>query len=145
MLEIVPVTFEQACAFIAEHHRHHKPPQGWKFGIGVTMEGKLVGVAVVGRPVARHRDDGLTLEVTRLCTDSTPHAASKLYAACWRAAKAMGYQRLGTYILKEETGTSLTAAGWRMIYQTPGRSWSCPSRPREDKHPIGQKSLWEAQ
>lgn len=144
MLRLVPISQQQAKAFIRRYHRHHGPSVGWKFGVGVEGERGLCGVAMVGRPVARHRDDGWTLEVTRLCTDGTPHAASMLYAACWRAAKAMGYTKLGTYILKSETGTSLRAAGWRLVYTTEGGSWDCPSRPRTDKHPTEQKQLWEA-
>src|SRR5262245_50443426 len=101
-----PVTFRQACAFVAQHHAHHKPPRGWKFGVGVSDGDRLVGVAMVGRPVARHLDDGRTLEVLR-CTDGTaPNVASKLYAACWRA---LGDDRLDTYTLAEEAATSLQA------------------------------------
>lgn len=143
MLEIVPVKWRQACEFIARHHRHHKPPQGWMFGIGIEGDGLLCGVAMVGRPVSRHRDDGKTLEVTRLCTDGTKNAASKLYAACWRAARAMGYRRLGTYLLASESGTSATAAGFKLMHSTPGRSWSVPSRPREDKTALCERTLWE--
>ena len=144
-LRLIPLSFKAASAFIEEHHRHHKPPQGCKFCIGVTggSDGELVGVAVVGRPVARHLDDGYTAEVTRLCTDNTPHVASMLYAACWRAARAMGYTRLVTYILATEKGTSLIAAGWKCLYQTRGGSWNSPSRPRVDKHPTGAKTLFE--
>jgi hypothetical protein len=143
-LELQPITYKEACEFIREHHSHHLPPQGWKFGIAVNDGEKIVGVVTVGRPVARHLDDGWTLEVTRCCTDKTKHVASKLYAAAWRASKAMGYKRLISYTLKEEKGTSLTAAGWRVIGETSGGSWSRPSRPRVDKHPTGQKLLWEA-
>lgn len=102
-----------------------------------------VGVAIVGRPVSRHRDDGLTAEVTRLCTDGTKDACSFLYGAAARAAFALGFKRIGTYILAKEPGTSLTAAGWRLIGETPGRSWSVPSRPRVDKHPLQKKLLFE--
>ena len=104
---------------------------------------EIVGVAIVGRPVSRRRDDGLTLEVTRLCTDGTSNACSFLYGAAWRAARALGFKRIGTYTTPEEGGASLRAAGWRLIAETPGRSWSVPSRPRVDTHPLGQKSLWE--
>ncbi|WP_394814739.1 XF1762 family protein [Streptomyces millisiae] len=96
-LEIVPVTFRQAKQFIAAHHRHHPPPQGMKVALGVAADDILVGVAVVGRPLARHLDDGRTAEVTRTCTNGTPNANSKLYGAAWRAAKALGYRRLVTY------------------------------------------------
>ena len=144
MLSLCPVSWDEACEFVTKHHRHHKPPTGWKFGIGVSDEtGMLRGVIVVGRPVARKLDNGTTLEVTRCCTDGAKNAASMLYGAAWRAASALGYRRLITYTLITEPGTSLRAAGWRDLYVTPGRSWSVPSRPREDKHPLGQKQLWE--
>lgn len=143
-LTIQPISFPEAAAFIRTHHRHHKPPVSWKFGIAVNDGTRVVGVVTVGRPVSRVLDNGWTLEVTRCCTDGTPHVASKLYAAAWRAARAMGYRRLVTYTLAEESGTSLKAAGWNVLYQTAGRSWDCPSRPRVDTHPLGQKTLWEA-
>lgn len=144
MLEIQPITFQEACEFIRKHHRHHRPPQGWKFGIAVNDGEKVVGVITVGRPVARFLDDGWTLEVTRCCTDGTKNAASKLYAAAWRAARAMGYKRLITYTLVDEPGTSLIAAGWRCVGKTRGDTWNRKSRPRVDLHPTGQKLLWEA-
>lgn len=102
------------------------------------------GVAVVGRPVARMLDDRWTAEVNRLCTDGTPNACSLLYAASWRAAKALGFRRLLTYILDEEPGVTLKAAGWRLTHHTDGGSWSRPSRPRDDKHPLNPKQRWEA-
>jgi len=144
-LELQPITKAEAWEFIRRNHSHHKPPQGYKFIIGINDGGRVCGVIVVGRPVARMLDDGWTAEVTRCCTDGTKHAASKLYAAAWRAARAMGYKRLITYTLAEEAGTSLLAAGWKALYQTDGGSWSRETRPRYDKHPLGQKVLWEAQ
>lgn len=143
-LTVVPLALEHANEFVRQYHRHHQPVIGHKFSIGVVDdEQQLRGAAIVGRPVSRVRDDGWTLEVTRLVTDGCENACSALYAAAWRAAKAMGYTRLGTYILADEPGTSLKAAGWKALYETPGRSWSVPSRPRDDKHPIGAKTLWE--
>lgn len=142
-LAVVPIPFDDAAAFVREHHRHHTPPQGHKFSIGAVAGDQLVGVVIVGRPVARRRDDGQTLEVTRLCTNGHRNACSFLYGAAARAAFALGYARIGTYILKSEPGTSLKAAGWKMIAETPGRSWSVPSRPREDKHPIEPRLLFE--
>jgi hypothetical protein len=150
-LSLVPVTFKQANAFIAAHHRHHKPPRGMKFCLGIDSDGTLVGVATVGRPVARHLDDGYTLEVNRSCTDGTRHVNSMLYGAAWRAAKALGYRRLITYthasflgplceaatrygscahgscaaILAGESGASLRAAGWRVIAELePRGNWA---------------------
>jgi hypothetical protein len=137
------VEFADACAFVSEHHRHHTPSVGHLFSIGAYEGERLCGVAVVGRPVARRRDDGHTAEITRLCTDGTKDAASFLLGRCARAAFALGYQRIGTYTLKREPGTSLAAAGWTLIGETPGKSWSVPSRPRQDRHPIEPKMLWE--
>jgi len=145
-LRVVPIFQAEAFAFIRAHHRHHRAPVGALFCIGAARGDDLVGVVVVGRPVARMLQDGVTAEVTRLCTvdsEEAKHAASMLYAAAWRAARAMGYQRLLTYTLNDETGVSLVAAGWKAKYQTPGGSWSVPSRPRTDKHPLGVKTLWE--
>lgn len=124
-LTLRPVTFRAACAFVAELHRHNKPPRGHKFSIGLHDGEKLVGVAMCGRPVARHFDDGLTLEVNRTCTDGTRNANSMLYGAAWRAAKAMGYVRCITYTQADETGASLRAAGFRRVKDLPPRgSWA---------------------
>ena len=142
-LRAVPISFEDAAAFVREHHRHHTPPAGHKFSIGAACGDDLVGVVIVGRPVSRRRDDGRTMEVTRLCTVGHPNACSFLYGAAARAAFALGYSRIGTYILKREPGISLVAAGWKMIAETPGKSWSVPSRERTDKHPIEPKLLFE--
>lgn len=142
-LEIVPIHFREACEFVVRHHRHHRPPVGHRFSLAVAAEGIVVGVAIVGRPVARRQQDGYTLEVNRLATDGTPNACSALYAAAWRVAKAMGYRRLITYILAAEPGTSLRAAGWKCIGERRGGSWSVPSRVRTDKHPTEPKTLFE--
>lgn len=142
-LELQPIDFDEACAFIAQHHRHHLPPVGWKFGMAVNNGAVVVGVATVGRPVARHLQDGWTLEVTRCCTDGTRNAASMLYRACWQAAQGMGYKRLITYTLLSEDGASIKAAGYRSVYTTAGGSWHRKSRPRVDTAPTGQKQLWE--
>lgn len=112
-LELCPVSFAEAKAFVLAKHRHHKPPVGWKFGVGVAKEGELVGVAMAGRPVARKLDDGFTLEVNRTCTTGEKNANSMLYGAIRRAAKALGYRELVTYTLLSESGASLKAAGWK--------------------------------
>lgn len=146
-LNLQPITQSEAFAFIEEHHSTHDAPQGWKFGVAVNDGERVVGVAVVGRPVSRHRQDGSTLEVTRCATDGTPNAASKLYAAAWRAAKNLGYRRLITYTLADsEDGVPLQAVdGYRVLHErTGGGDWSRPSRPRVDTSPEEQKTLWEA-
>lgn len=137
------IKLDEANAFVARLHRHHKPVVGHLFSLGAVLGGDLVGVAIVGRPVARMRDDGETAEVTRLCTDGTKNACSFLYGASARAAFALGFKRIGTYILASENGTTLRAAGWRLIGETKGGSWSRPSREREDKHPTQPKLLFE--
>ena len=143
MLELQPISYKEACNFIEQYHRHHLPPQGWKYGIAVNDGSKVVGVVTVGRPVARNFDNGWTLEVTRCCTDGTYNCASMLYSAAWRAARALGYKRLITYTLKEEPGTSLKAANWKLIGEAGGGSWNREARPRVDKAPVSQKMLWE--
>jgi hypothetical protein len=146
-LRLVPVTFAQASAFITDWHRHHRPPAGHKYSVGVCDDHDLlVGVATVGRPVARHLDDGLTLELTRLATDRSRNACSILYAACWHAAKALGYRRLITYTRHDESGASLRAAGWRPVAELPPRSgWSTPRRPRDDHGTDGvARHRWHA-
>ena len=143
MLELVPVDYREACDFITKHHRHHLPPQGWKFGIGCSVDGEIVGVITVGRPVARFLDNGWTLEVTRCCTDGTKNAPSFLYAAAWRVTRNLGYKRLITYILKEEPGTTLVSAGWKCVGEAGGGNWNTKSRPRIDSSNQGVKSLFE--
>ena len=143
-LQAVPVSLRDANAFVAAHHRHHPPVVGHKFSIGATREGEFVGVVIVGRPVSRHRDNGATLEVTRLCTDGTRNVCSFLYGRAAKAAFALGYQRIGTYTLPDEGGASLRASGWTLIGERGGGEWSAPCRPRERmKSQTGQKWLWE--
>ncbi len=139
----VALPLDEANAFVDQHHRHRKPVVGHKFSIGAALGDKIVGVVIVGRPVAEGLDDGLTLEVTRLCTDGTPNACSFLYGAAARAAFALGYQRIGTYILKTEAGVSLKAAGWRLVAEVRGRSWNSRGRPRVDKYPMQDKLRFE--
>lgn len=137
------MSLPEANEFVAALHRHHPEVQGHKFSIGAVKEGKLVGVAIIGRPVSRMLQDGHTLEVTRLCTDGTKNACSFLYGAAARAAFALGYNRIGTYTLPDEGGASLRATGWKLIGERGGGSWNVPSRPRKDKAPIGVKLRWE--
>jgi len=149
-LQLVPVTFAQACAFVEEHHRHHMAPRGMKFAVGAaTDEGELVGVLIASRPVARHFDDGRTVEVSRSCTDGTRNANSLLYGAAARAAFALGYTRVITYTQAGETGASLRAAGWKVIAERAERgSWAESSvKLRSLRDPVGsggvQRTLWE--
>jgi hypothetical protein len=143
-----PLSQKEAIAFVNEFHRHNGAPRGDVFRIGLNDSQNVIGLVMVGRPVARHNDDGYTLEVLRCCVlDGHKNACSKLYAAAWRCARNLGYTKLITYTLISETGTSLVAAGWRIIGQTQARpnGWNTPSRPRVklDRYPTEQKTLWE--
>lgn len=103
MMRVTPLTLGEARRFVDDHHRHHRAPIGGLFAIAASSGEDVIGVAIVGRPVARGNQDGLTAEVTRLCVlDDQPNACSMLYAAAWRAARSMGYRRLITYTLVSE-------------------------------------------
>lgn len=144
-LSIIPLDLDEANALVTRWHRHHMAVVGHKFSVGVVDDaGEIHGAAIVGRPVARRLDNGLTLEVTRCVTDGTPNVASALYGACRRACFALGFKRLVTYTLQSESGVSLVAGGWKVIAESSGGSWSCASRPRVDKHPLEPKFRWEA-
>lgn len=143
MLVLQPISQREANAFIRMHHRHHRPPQGYKYAIACNDGEKVVGVITVGRPVARMLDDGITAEVTRCCTDGTRNACSFLYGAAWRAAKAMGYKKMITYVLASESGGSLVSSGWKKVGSAGGGSWSRASRIRVDTHPTTAKTLWQ--
>ena len=143
LLKLVPITLRQANAFVQAYHRHHKPSVGHKFSIGISDGEKLVGVAICGRPVSRRLDDGLTLEVNRVCTDGTKNACSMLYGASCRAAKAMGYRRVITYILESEPGTSLKAAGFHCEGRAGGLEWNGSRKPKDvDQYPHEMKTRW---
>jgi len=148
---LTPITLKQASAFVDRLHRHNKAPRGHKFSIGLRDDGKLIGVVMCSRPVARAFDDGFTLEVSRTCTDGTPNANSMLYGAAWRAARSMGYQRCVTYTQADESGISLRAAGWRRVKRLPPR-WSWAEHTADPRlvamrDPIGNggvaRVLWE--
>jgi hypothetical protein len=146
-LQVTPISFKEANEFVKNYHRHHKPVPGSKFCLAVSLGTEVVGVAIVGRPVARLLDDGWTLEVNRCCTNGTKNACSKLYANAWQAAKALGYTKLITYTLASEGGASLRGAGWRCLGEATtkvGQGWNVKSRPRVDTHPLQQKLKWEA-
>lgn len=144
-MTLTPVTLREARAFVAQHHRHHRAPAGGIFAIAASEADKVLGVVIVGRPVARALQvGGYVAEVTRLCVlPGARNACSMLYAAAWRAARSMGYRRMVTYVLDTETGASVKAAGWKLIAETSGGSWNCPSRPRVDTHPTQPKLRFE--
>lgn len=141
--QIVPISFKASKAFVDKYHRHHVAPQGYKFAVAATDGEIILGVAIAGRPVSRYRDDGRTLEVTRLCVKKGyKNLCSLLYSKVTHIAKEMGYQNLITYTLKEEHGESLLAAGFILLGYNRGGSWNSKSRRRIDKHPVAGKNIW---
>lgn len=142
-LTVFPIDLSEANAFVSLHHRHHGAVVGHKFSLGAISEGKCCAVVICGRPVARMEDDGYTIEILRLASDGTHNACSFLYRASWRVASEMGYKRGVTRILDTEGGASLRGAGWKLVGKSGGGSWSRPTRPRIDTHPLQGKLLWE--
>lgn len=143
-MQTVPIELTEANAFVKAIHRHHGEVQGHRFSIGVIDGEKLVGVAIVGRPVGGS-NPRTWAEVTRLCTDGTRNACSHLYSAAARAAQAMGYERIQTYILNEENGASLKASGWQFDRLSHPVGWHHEGGrgAREVKeHLAGRKQLW---
>lgn len=145
-IEILPLTLEEGRNFVRAKHRHHAPPQGHKWSSGAYREGQLIGVSIVGRPIARRINQRTIVEVTRLATDGSQDACSALYGAAARAARELGYFAVITYTLMEEEGTSLRAAGWwpEKATTAPGQVWGVKSRPREVKMGVGlgEKIRW---
>ena len=140
-MNIRPCGLREANEFVTNFHRHHKAVTGHKFSIGVEENGKLCGVAICGRPVSRHLDDGYTLEINRCCTDGTKNACSMLYGACFRIAKNMGYKKVITYILKTEPGTSLKASGFVCEGEAGAEIWS-GKRKKDNGVPREKKTRW---
>lgn len=144
MLSIRPITLRAANAYVAQHHRHNRPTNGHKFSVACYDDDRLCGVAIAGQPVARMLDDGVTIEVRRVCTDGTKNACSILYGACSRVARDMGYKRVVTYTLASEDGASLRASGFQNCGEAGGVSWDMPGRPRKTEPVYLEKKIrWE--
>lgn len=144
-LRVIPLELKEANAAVAAWHRHHKPSQGHRFSIGVIGEdGVLHGACIVGRPVARLAGDPRqVLEVVRLVTDGTPNACSALYAAAARAGKELGYLKIQTYILEEESGVTLVASGWKCEGLAGGGQWKhTDGKQRRTDQPTCMKKRW---
>ena len=147
-LRVEAVAFRDAKAFVGAHHEHCKPPAGWRFGAACWNGPSLIGVVMVGRPVARMIDAREVVEVNRLCLDRTlpdalrHNASSMLYGHAAREARRRGFARIITYTLSSESGHSLRAAGWTVDGHTRGGAWSCPSRPRGANTPTEPKTRW---
>ena len=143
-MEAVPLHLKQANEFVRRFHRHSLPTVGGKFAVGCRKDGKLVGVAIAGRPVCRRHDDAATLEVLRVCTDGTPNACSFLYARTAKIARLLGYKWVITYTLDQESSASLRAVGAKITGRIDPREWSVPSRPRRTQAVYKEtKVRWE--
>lgn len=140
MLEIRPIVLREANSYVAQHHRHNIPTVGNKFSLACYDNERLCGVAITGRPIARKLDDGLTIEILRVCTDGTYNACSKLYGACARVAKEMGYRRIITYTLQSEIGTSLKASGFKNCGEAGG---GVLGHAKQTKGSLSRKSVWD--
>lgn len=143
-MKTIPLTLAQANELVTAWHRHHKPVTGHRFSIGCVLTGSVVvGAAVVGRPVGRKTDQYLVAEVTRLVTTGEKNVCSFLYSACARIAKEMGFERIQTFILRDETGTSLMAAGWSFESLTDSKPEKWHSRGgRRSDQPAEAKQRW---
>lgn len=141
-MKIAPITFREASSYINQFHRHHNATVGCKFCISVIDgDGQIHGVAVCGRPVSRMLDDGLTLEINRVCTDGTKNACSMLYGASCRIAKNMGYMKVITYTLQSEDGASLKASNFTCDGEAGGTHWT-GCRNRGQDIPYEMKKRW---
>lgn len=145
-LVIRPISISKANSYIEQHHRHHAKKTGCKFAIACYEEREIHGVAICSNPVARNADDGLTLEISRCCTDGTKNACSILYGACARIAKDMGYRKIQTYTLVSENGSSLKASGFVLESENVGaENWQkcrCKRQIERDNRPY-QISIFE--
>ena len=146
-LQPLPITLREANDFVEQYHRHSKRTQrdGGKFAIGATTGDQMVGVAIVGRPLARLLDDGYTSEVTRCCVleNSPKGTGSFLYGRCWRIWQQMGGKKMITYTLQTESGSTLKGAGWKIIGETSKGNWSREGRERDWQPIYGQlKFRW---
>jgi hypothetical protein len=145
-LALAPITLRQAQAFVVRWHRHSRPVRGAKAAIAATLGARIVGVAIIGRPVsAGIQARGVpTVEITRVATDGTRNACSFLYGAARQLGRALGYRHVVTYTRPDESGASLRAAGFVVAGTVPGASWSRPARPRVDYEPWQGKLRWES-
>ena len=152
-LKVLPLTLKVANAYVEEYHRHNKPCVGHRFSIGaLDKDEKMVGVAIIGRPISRKLDDGLTAEVNRVCTndDSPKNVCSFLYARAWRIWQQMGGERMITYTLQSEPGSSLRGAGWKIVGEVNRpSSWYKSRVDKYERDAQGvysqRKFRWEAQ
>jgi hypothetical protein len=145
-----PLGLKEANRFVGIEHRHCKPVRGYKFAIGAWLGapfacGRLVGVAIIARTIAKGLHHPLRAEITRLATDGTWNACSFLYQRAKRIVQAMGYVSLKTYTRTDESGGSLRAIGACCEAELEARSWkkSSKKRKRIDQSEPARRLRWE--
>jgi hypothetical protein len=141
-MELRPISIRDAGRVVREWHRHLDAPQGARFAVAAWKDDRLVGVALVGNPIARLAMNGTTAEVIRVATDGTENACSFLYSRAKRAAQALGFTRVVTKTLPEESGASLRAVGAVATGTTRAQQWDRENR-RRKQHPQAPKLRWE--
>lgn len=144
LMELRPISIKAAKRIVDEWHRHLDRPQGARFAVAAWHDGRLVGVALVGNPQARmSARDKTAAEVIRVATDGTDNACSFLYARAKRAAQALGFVRVLTKTLPEESGASLRAVGATFLGLSKGGQWDRVNRQRELTEHDQPKMRWE--
>jgi hypothetical protein len=147
-LDIRPIDRESARRFVARHHTHCRPPVTWRFHTAIYNGRTLLGVALVGNPVAPALNGRGIVEVNRLCIRRDTAAAlkwnagSKLYGWCAREAARQGWQKIITYTRIDEPGVTLRAAGWTPDGLVRGRGWHSARRPRSNTNSWIGKVRW---
>ena len=119
-LKCIPLTLKEANAFVKEHHRHNKECRGHRFSIGAIYKNKLVGVAIIGRPVSRNFDFRFVSEINRNCVlENAPKGTcSFLYSRAMKVWQSQGGKKILTYTLETEPGSSLKAVNFIPVAKT---------------------------
>jgi len=148
--QVIPLSLKEANDFIIEHHRHNKKVPVHKFSLGCMKDNEMIGVVIVGRPVARRLDDRLVAEIHRLCIkDPSPkNACSFLYNKCWNIWLQMGGKKILTYTLTKESGSSLRGAGWNIVNVTKplsknAKGWKTRKNRNSQEVYYQEKFRWE--
>lgn len=147
-LQIRPVAFSRAQAFVRDHHAHCGPPIVARFSASVWNGYSQLGVAMVANPVARALCGRGTLEVTRLCVRrDVPaalrrNAASKLLGWCAAETARRGWRHLVTYTRIDEDAASVRAAGFVEESRVRARGWHSRARARSNSNAWVDKVRW---
>ena len=144
-LSIIPLSLKEANEFVTKHHRHNKKCAGHKFSVGAMYKNELVGVVIVGRPVARKLDNRFTLEINRNCVlDSAPKGTcSFLYSRAMKVWQSQGGKKILTYTLETEPGSSLKAVNFNAAAKTGFFKGGWQNRSNRREYTPIRKIRWE--